>query len=151
MDITIRPYQPADWEIICDIHDRARIDELRGSVDLAAFLPLAVAAEPEGLFDGEVWVACAGERVVGFIAAADDEVSWLYVDPDCYRQGIGRALLRHALEHCGSVVAVEVLSGNASAFELYVSEGFEVVETRTGQLTGNEQFQATGHIMRLRR
>jgi ribosomal protein S18 acetylase RimI-like enzyme len=148
---SIRAYTPADWDAICDLHDRARIDELRGSVDLAAFLPLAVAAGPEGLFDGQVWVACVGERVVGFVAAAEDEITWLYVDPDVYRQGIGRALLRHALAHCGPVVGVEVLSGNTSAFQLYRSEGFEVVKTRTGKLAGNEQFEATGHFMQLRR
>lgn len=151
MNLSIRAYIAADWDTICDLHDRARIDELRGSVDPAAFLPLAVAAEPEGLFDGEVWVACAGEQVVGFVAADEDEISWLYVDPSHYRQGIGRMLLRHAVSLCGPVVAVEVLSGNTAAFDLYASEGFEVIETRSGKLAGNEQFQATGHFMQLRR
>jgi hypothetical protein len=30
---------------------------------------------------------------------------------------------------------------------MYLSEGFEVVETRAGRLTGNERFAATGHLL----
>ena len=153
MRITIRPYQDADWEDICGVHDRARPDELLcGTVDPAAFLPLADTAGPEGLFDGEVWVACeAGGGVVGFLAAADDEITWLYVHPDHYGCGIGRQLLRHAVERCGAVVRTEALAGNAPAIGLYESEGFEVVETRSGKLTGNERFAATGVELRLRK
>ncbi len=151
MQITIRPYREADWEDICGIHDLARRDELRGSVDPAAFLPLASTAEPEGLFAGDVWVACAAQRVVGFVAAEDDEITWLYVHPDHYRCGIGRQLLRYAVQWCGSVVTTQALAGNTAAIELYTSEGFEVVETRTGKLSGNERFPATGVEMRLQR
>ena len=39
--LTIRPYRDADWEAICRVHDRARPDELRGSCDPRAFVPLA--------------------------------------------------------------------------------------------------------------
>lgn len=144
MDIMIRPYQAADWARLCEIHDRARLDELRGSVDLAAFLPLADTAETEGLFDGQVWVACRGDQVVGFVAAADDEITWLYVDPDFYGQGIGRQLLHYAVAECGATVTTEALAGNTPAINLYRSAGFEIVETRTGKLNGNEQFPATG-------
>ena len=151
MRITIRPYQDADWEAICGVHDRARLDELlRGSVDPAAFLPLAEAAGPEGLFDGEVWVACEAGGVVGFVAADDDEITWLYVHPDHHGRGIGRGLLRHAVERCGPVVRTEVLAGNTPAIGLYESEGFEVVGTRSGRLAGNERFAATGVELRLR-
>ena len=36
----------------------------------------------------------AGETVVGFVAFADNEITWLYVSPDHYRRGIRRVLLR---------------------------------------------------------
>lgn len=152
MEAIIRPYQDTDWEDLCEIHDRARPDELRaGSVDPDAFLTLAETAEPEGLFDGDVWVACVAERAVGFVAVDDDEVTWLYVHPDYHRYGIGRRLLRYAVGRCGPVVTTECLSGNTPAINLNVSEGFEVVETRTGKLAGNERFQATGVELRLRK
>ena len=145
--ITIRPYRDDDWDAIAKIHDAARLDELRGSAGVEAFLTLAQTAEGEGLFDGHLWVAEAGGRVAGFVALDDDEITWLYVDPQRYRRGVGRALLRHALDAAGPRVEVTVLEGNPAALQLYLSEGFTVTETRTGALAGNETFAATGHIM----
>lgn len=148
-EIEIRPYTNDDWDAIARIHDAARRDELRGSAGVEAFLTLAQTAEREGLFDGHLWVAEAGGSVAGFVALDDDEVTWLYVDPQRYRQGIGRALLGHAVAAAGPRVEVTVLDGNPAAEALYASEGFTVTQTRTGPLVGNETFTATGHIMHL--
>lgn len=147
----LRPYKTEDWDAIASIHDRARLDELRVSVGIDAFLSLADTAENEGLFEGEVWVACKDETVVGFVAFSDCEVTWLYVDPTYYRQGIGRMLLRQAISRCGETANTSVLSGNDTALQLYLSEGFKIVETKTGKLNGNERFPATGHILELDR
>ena len=95
--IDLRPYAPSDWVAINAIHDAARLDELRASVGVEAFLSLAQTAESEGLFDGEVWVAERDGRVVGFVAFTRDELTWLYTDPAHYRRGVGRTLLLHAL------------------------------------------------------
>jgi hypothetical protein len=48
--MTIRPYAPADWPRLCENHDAARMDELRAFGCPDAFLPLAAAANNEGLF-----------------------------------------------------------------------------------------------------
>jgi hypothetical protein len=85
--IEIRPYADDDWDAIARIHDVARLDELRDSAGVEAFLTLAQTAENEGLFDGRLWVAEADGEVAGFVALDDDEVTWLYVDPKRYRQG----------------------------------------------------------------
>jgi len=146
----IRPYAEADWATIARIHDAARLDELRGSAGPDAFLPLEQTAEGEGLFDGLLWVAETRGTVTGFVALDGGEVTWLYVDPAHYRRGIGRALLRHAVTHAGDRAQVTVLDGNPNALALYRSEGFVVLETRTGPLAGNERFTATGHLMERR-
>lgn len=147
--LAIRPYKDTDWKRLCDIHDSARIDELRGSVDLGAFLDLETTAEGEGLFDGELWVAEEADKVLGFVAFVPDEITWLYIDPKHYRKGIGKALLEFAIQGCGATITVEVLSGNTPAIELYHQLGFEIIEKRKGQLTGNETFDAEGYIMKL--
>ena len=75
-----------------------------------AFLPLSVAAQREGLFDYTILVALKPE-VVGFVAFTPEELAWLYVDPACHRQGIGRALARAALAQMGpKPLTVEVLA-----------------------------------------
>lgn len=145
--LLIRPYQDDDWDAIARIHDRARLDELRDSVGVEAFLTLAQTAQNEGLFDGDLWVATLDGAVRGFVALEEDEVTWLYVDPAHYRQGIGRSLLRHALAAAGDQAEVTVLAGNDTALALYLSEGFVVLRTQTGKLEGNEAFAATGHVM----
>ncbi|WP_165985972.1 GNAT family N-acetyltransferase [Streptomyces sp. YIM 98790] len=146
----IRPYEQRDWEAIERIHDAARLDELRESVGTEAFLSLADTYQGEGLFDGRVWVA-EDPAVAGFVALDEDEVTWLYVDPARYGRGIGTALLRHALAHGGPRVETTVLAGNQRALDLYLREGFTLVETKTGRLAGNEKFAATGHILEHRK
>jgi GNAT superfamily N-acetyltransferase len=149
LSLQIRLYSPDDWNAIAAVHDRSRLDELRISVGVGAFISLTDTADSENLFDGEVWVGCFGETLVGFVAIAEDEVNWLYVDPKYYRLGIGRALLRHAISRCGGTVHTTVLRGNERALHLYLSEGFRIIKTMSGRLNGNEQFPATGHILQL--
>lgn len=150
MSISIRVYEDRDWDDICRIHDAARVGELRGAGLLEAYLDLADTYENEGLFDDEVWVAELGGRVVGFIAgsASEDggEITWMYVDPDLHRRGIGRALVEHFVARCGGPVELEVLEGN-SARAFYEATGFVLEATTTGKLAGNEAFTATGHTL----
>lgn len=145
--ITIRAYAASDWDALVRIHDSARLDELRDTVGLEAFLDLETTFENEGLFDGVVWVAELDGHVVGFIAIDDHEITWTYVDPQHYRRGVGRALLRFVLDSATGPVELEVLEGNAAAQSLYESVGFVVTSTKTGKLAGNESFAATGHMM----
>lgn len=134
------------------VHDRSRLDELRvsaASACVGAFVSLVDTVAQENLFEGEVWVGCFGDTVVGFVAFAEDEVTWLYVDPKYYKLGVGRALLRHALSRCGKTVHTTVLSRNERALNLYLGEGFRIIQTVSGHLNGNERFPAIGHILQL--
>ncbi|MDQ5873787.1 MAG: GNAT family N-acetyltransferase [Actinomycetota bacterium] len=151
MTIEIRPYEATDWDAIARIHDLARLEELRRSVGVEAFLSLEETAEREGLFAGEVLVALSDGAIAGFGTLDADEVTWLYVDPNRARTGIGRSLLRHLIERGGDRIEASVLAGNDPAILLYESEGFVIQETKTGRLVGNEAFHATGHVMVLQK
>ena len=150
MSLSIRPYEPRDWDDVQRIHDAARLDELRGAGLLEAYLDLAATYENEGLFDDEVWVAEVDGAVAGFIAGSvgpdGGEITWIYVDPGRYRRGIGRALVEHFVARSGGRVVLEVLDGNA-AREFYEALGFVLESTTTGNLAGNESFTATGHTL----
>ena len=146
--MNLRPYLPSDWERLCVIHDAARLHELHASGLADAFLSLEQTAEHEGLFEGQVIVAEVQGRVRGFAAYAEGELTWLYVDPETYRQGIGRRLLRYAIQGSGGSMSTEVLVGNESALALYLSEGFEVERRVDGKLAGNESFAASGYVLR---
>ncbi|WP_145031592.1 GNAT family N-acetyltransferase [Caulifigura coniformis] len=143
----IRPYEPSDWRRLCEIHDPARRDELRAFGQPEAFVPLEQAAGNEGLFDSDLFVAEIDGGVEGFVGLKSDEVTWLYVSPARYREGIGRALLRHAIAASGPETRIEVLEGNAAALALYLSEGFVIRERAEGKLVGNESFTGAGFRM----
>jgi ribosomal protein S18 acetylase RimI-like enzyme len=119
---------------LCRIHDAARRQELAASGLTDAFLTLEATAENEGLFDGEVVVAETAGEVCGFAAFADGELTWLYVDPSKAKQGIGRQLLRHAVDASGGNLSTEVLVGNDPALALYLSEGFKILRRVDGKL-----------------
>lgn len=128
--ISIREYEDSDWEAIRRVHDRARPEELRGSCDPRALVPLSEDTEYEEDFRrSRKLVACEGKRVAGFIGVDSAYISWLYVDPDHYGRGIGRHLLRLGMNLAGPNAFTVTLAGNASALGLYESEGFEVTET----------------------
>lgn len=125
--ITIRPFVADDWKAICRIHDAARPDELKGSCDPRAFIPLQEDPEVEELRRSTILVAQADGRVVGFAAVEDDYLGWLYVDPHWYGRGIGRKLLRASLALVSGEPWTIVLAGNRPAINLYQSEGFSEV------------------------
>lgn len=144
--IFLREYEEGDWESICRVHDLARPDELRGSCDARAFVPIATDPEAEDLKRCTKHVACDGSRVVGFVGVSGDYLAWLYVDPEYYGRGIGRRLLRLVLPSLGPTAWTIVLDGNLSAIRLYESEGFAVVRTYTGDNAG---YPCTCHRMTL--
>ena len=146
--INIRSYESTDWSRLCEIHDASRLHELGLTVGADAFLTLEQTANNEGLFDNKLFVAEVDNVVQGFIAYRDEELAWLYVNPKFYRKGVGRALVQHAVANSAPTMDIEVLDGNTPALELYLSEGFKVIERVEGQLEGNEEFAAAGFVLR---
>ncbi|MDO5401148.1 MAG: GNAT family N-acetyltransferase [Eubacteriales bacterium] len=143
----ILQYSQADWPALQEIHDLARMQELSLAGLKAAFVPLDLAAEREGLFDYRVYVA-KEDQPVGFVAFTEDELAWLYVHPDHQHRGVGRALAQFALEHMAEGdQTVEVLAGNEPARSLYRSLGFTEEQLLHGHMPGNEEFEVSAWQM----
>ncbi|HEU4326535.1 MAG TPA: GNAT family N-acetyltransferase [Roseiflexaceae bacterium] len=135
--IAIRPYRDEDWDAICAVHDRSRPDELCGSCDPRAFVPLAEDQEYlEDVRRSHKLVACDGERVVAFVGVDGTYLSWLYVDPAYYGRGIGRRLLQLGKQQIGPEAWTISLANNQRALRLYASEGFAIVQTFQGDNAG---------------
>ncbi len=124
MPNTIRPFQPEDWQYICQIHDAARPDELIGSCDPKAFVPIEKDPEVEHLKLCQKLVAVENNQVVGFVGVDERYLGWLYVHPDHYGKGIGRTLLQAGLKLIPDKAWTIALAGNTRAVNLYQSEGF---------------------------
>lgn len=139
--VQIRDYRDTDWEAISAIHDSARMLELGLAGLKEAFLPLAIAAEREGLLEYPgLYVAEEDGVVVGFAACTAEELAWLYVAPEKMRRGVGRRLSEHALKMYPEIRYIEALKGNLPALRLYESLGFRLKGIEEGQMPGNEVF-----------
>jgi GNAT superfamily N-acetyltransferase len=136
MKVQIRSYQSADWAHICRVHDSARPDELEGSCDPRAFVPIEKDPEVEHLKKCRKLVAALDGRVIGFIGVDGDYLGWLYVDPACYGQGIGRELLQEGLKLIDGKAWTIALAGNHRAVYLYTSEGFHEVNRYQSENAG---------------
>lgn len=147
--INIRTYESSDWEAIERVHDSARKIELHLAGLDTAFLPLKIAAESEDLFDYPgLFVAELDGMVVGFAACNEEELAWVYVHPDHFRKGIGRALSQHAITVFPGIDSIEALKGNEPARRLYESLGFEVKGIIHGRMPGNEEFEVDVYDLR---
>ena len=122
--------------MICRVHDRSRPDELRGSYDERAFIPLA--EDPEGRYIDvcDMFVAEHEDLVVGFAGIDEPYLAWLYVDPTYYRRGIGRALLQHCMARLSDDAWTQACGNNEPALALYLDEGFVIESRFTGDNAG---------------
>ena len=125
METFVRPFKSADWKAICRIHDLARPDEIEGSCDPRAFVPIEEDEEVEQLKKCRKLVAVTEKAVVGFIGIDAGYIGWLYVHPDYYSKGVGRKLLQAGLELVKGKAWTIALEGNNRAIGLYQSEGFQ--------------------------
>ena len=88
-----------------------------------------------------IWVAeRKPQGILGYAITSsvsdDGEIERIGVAPTCRRVGVGRSLLRHALDQLFQagvrVVWLEVRRSNENAVRLYEREGFEPVRVRKG-------------------
>jgi GNAT superfamily N-acetyltransferase len=122
MDVEIRRAIATDWSAVGLIHERSAVHEIHFA-DEAHRPRMAVLGRA---FGGELWVAASGAQILGFAACVGADISWLYVDPPFFRQGVGRALLRHAIDNCGAIASATVLSDNVACLSLMASEDFVI-------------------------
>jgi GNAT superfamily N-acetyltransferase/shikimate kinase len=125
-----------------DIWDRCKPDELRGTCDLRAIIPLEKDEGMKKFFrDSTIFVGEAEAGIVGFAGFKGDMITWLFVDPSHYRKGHGAALLSFILTQMGPTVRLNVGAGNHAAIRLYETHGFKIAEHFEGK---NNGFPAKG-------
>jgi GNAT superfamily N-acetyltransferase len=132
----IRPARLYEREVLEALQRRA---SLSNAGDRAALLdsPDAITLPLEQIASDQVFVAERNGAIVGFAVVlprtdGDGELDGLFVEPDIWRQGIGRALV----DRCGEVAyargaaALHVV-GNPHARDFYVACGFEITGTQS--------------------
>ena len=134
--ISIRPARPRDANKIHELHT-ASVRTLCGSHYSTDIIEAWLADRtPAGYLPaiqrGVLFVAERHERILGFGHFAPGEVVALFVDPAVARQGLGRALLAHAMTHARENWSGPVrLEATLNARRFYESAGFRQVGRAT--------------------
>ncbi len=139
-DLTVRVAFPEEREALEALQWRA---SLANPGDREALLahPEVIELPADQIEKGQVLIAERGGVVLGFAALLDRddgdiELDGLFVEPEHWRQGIGRALVEHcaAVARSAGAASLHVI-GNHHAEGFYHRCGFETVgdhETRFG-------------------
>lgn len=130
--VDIRPSTPADGARVVEIWNRAvdathdfltPSDRAAIGAEVAGFLPVAPL----------VLAVDADDRAVGFMLVDGSHMEALFIDPDSRGQGVGRALVAHALSSQPGLTT-DVNEQNAQAVGFYERMGF--VATGRSDLDG---------------
>lgn len=85
----------------------------------------------------DTWVAEIAGDVQGFIALMGNEVGAIFLQPEHHGKGIGKALMDKAQELHGDL-EVEVFKENAIGRKFYCQYGFEHMEEKLHEPTGQQ-------------
>jgi putative acetyltransferase len=85
----------------------------------------------------DTWVVEIDQEVVGFIALMGNEVGAIFLQPEHHGKGAGKALMDKARELHGEL-EVEVFSANSIGREFYSKYGFEFLEEKLHEPTGQQ-------------
>ena len=132
----IRQYKDSDLEAVLTSWERATrlahpfmteeflAQERKNTADL--YLP-----------NTDTWVIEIDGEVVGFIALMGNEIGGLFLQPECHGKGAGKALTDKAQELYGGL-EVEVFSENSIGRSFYLKYGFEILEEKLHEPTGQQ-------------
>lgn len=125
----IRKYENSDFDQLCHVMDRARMQELLTANMEQVFIQLRDAPYLGYLLKCKIYVATKEEKMVGFVGLRPHELSFLYVDPTFQNHGVGKELIEFALKRLERPIKLEVFTDNLAAKALYEKYGFKVVKT----------------------
>jgi N-acetylglutamate synthase-like GNAT family acetyltransferase len=137
--ITVRPAVSFEREPLEAIQRRASLNN-PGDRDALLANPDAIMLPLQQIVEGRVFVAERQGTILGFsvILPREDgnsELDGLFVEPECWRQGIGRALIEHSVrtaKNLGSRYLYVI--GNTHAKDFYVACGFMTIGSERTQL-----------------
>lgn len=78
-------------------------------------------------------------QIIGFVSTIEHQIAALFVDPDHQGQGVGSALLAHALAG-QDIATLDVYAANASAQRFYERHGFRVAGEGIDDVTGAREY-----------
>ncbi len=133
----IRFYKETDWENVKDIYNLSKPDEMRGSVDLRALIPLEEDSNNLKLFhDSQIFVIEEDKTIIGFGGNKGNYISWLFVHQNHRRKGVAKAILQQILSQLTGTIKINVGKNNMAGRALYKKSGFKIEREFIGNFNG---------------
>ena len=128
-EVTVRPAVASEQKQLEALQWRASLNN-PDDRDAPLAHPDAIELPLEQIEEGGVFVAEVSGSVMGFAAILPREDA-LFVEPDAWRHGIGRALVDHcaAAARAGCAESLHVV-GNPHAEKFYTAFGFNLIRTK---------------------
>lgn len=132
--VTVRPAFASEQGALESLQWRASLNN-SGDRDALLANPDAIDLPLHQIEDGGVFVEEVAGWVRGFAAIlprddGDSELDALFVDPEAWRQGIGRALVEHCFSAAKAAGAASIhVVGNPHAEGFYSACGFKLLGT----------------------
>jgi len=121
--ITLRLAKPEEHQALEDLQRRASLELSEYRDDLLAN-PDAVHLPPAQIANGQVIVADFAGKIAGFAAVVGSELDGLFVEPDLWGGGVGRALVQAAAHQARLRGLSLTVVANPRARGFYESCGF---------------------------
>ncbi len=133
----LRRYEKEDWNKIKNIYDLSKPDEMRGSIDLRALIPIEKDEKGLILFkESQILVVEENNTILGFGGHKGNYISWLFIHPNHRRRGTAKMILNHILSKQSGSIRLNVGKYNEAAKSLYFKFGFQVEREFTGSFNG---------------
>ena len=123
--ITLRLAKPEEHQALEDLQRRASLELPAYREQLLAH-PDAIHLPPAQIANGQVIVAEFAGQIAGFAAVVGNELDGMFVDPEMWGGGIGRALINAAAHQARLKGLTLTVLANPSARGFYESCGFSV-------------------------
>ena len=133
--VTVRPARLSERKSLEQLQWRASLNNPGDREALLAH-PDVIELPARRIEDGLVFVAEAAGSVRGFAAIlpradGDSELDALFVEPDAWRNGVGRALVEHCIAEASASGATSLhVIGNPHAEGFYLACGFKALGTK---------------------
>lgn len=124
--LAFRASTSADAEAIHDVWARA-VKATHDFLPSDQFDEISKVVRNEYAPKAELTLAVLDGRIVGFLGVTQSNVDGLFVDPDVFGRGVGRALIEFARKTADSPLTVDVNEQNAQACGFYKHMGFQVI------------------------
>lgn len=134
----IRQFEANDMDAVLDIWLTASI-QAHDFVDPAVWQAQVDNMRTLYLPASQVYVFEAAGRTTGFYAVHDNNLAAIFVRPACQGQGIGKALITHAKQHC-TELTLSVYKENSASVQFYLAQGFTIINESVDEHTGHPEY-----------